>query len=79
MGQPGLWRGAIATPLKTIADSDAIVWIATAWVESGAMVDWLTIWGVTRAAGLVFKPILEELATESAKDYAKDFFKDCNL
>ena len=41
------------------------------------MVDWLTIWGVTRAAGLVFKPILEELATESAKDYAKDFFKDC--
>ena len=39
--------------------------------------DWLMIWGVTQAAGLVFKPILEELATESAKDYAKDFFKDC--
>ncbi|HAX77197.1 MAG TPA: NTPase, partial [Cyanobacteria bacterium UBA11372] len=29
------------------------------------------------AAGLVFKPILEDLAKESAKDYAKDFFKDC--
>lgn len=77
MGQPGLWGGAIATPPETIADSDAIVWIATAWVVSGAMVDWLVIWGVAQAAGLVFKPILEELAQDSAKDYAKDFFKDC--
>lgn len=41
------------------------------------MVDWLVVWGVTQAAGLVFKPILEDLAKESAKDYAKDFFKDC--
>lgn len=41
------------------------------------MVDWLIVWGVAQAAGLVFKPILEDLAKESAKDYAKDFFKDC--
>jgi predicted NACHT family NTPase len=41
------------------------------------MVDWLMVWGVTQAAGLVFKPILEDLAKESVKDYSKDFFKDC--
>jgi len=41
------------------------------------MVDWLVIWGVTQAAGFVFKPILEDLAKEAVKDYAKDFFKDC--
>lgn len=41
------------------------------------MLDWLTIWGVTSAAGLVFKPILEELAKDASKDYVKDFFKDC--
>ena len=39
--------------------------------------DWLTIWGVTQAVGFVFKPILEDLAKESVRDYAKDFFKDC--
>jgi hypothetical protein len=32
---------------------------------------------VKKAAGFVFKPILEDLAKESAKDYAQDFFKDC--
>jgi hypothetical protein len=41
------------------------------------MVDWLLVWGVTQAAGFVFKPILEDLVKESAKDYTKDFFKDC--
>ncbi|HAZ45572.1 MAG TPA: hypothetical protein DCZ55_14205 [Cyanobacteria bacterium UBA11371] len=41
------------------------------------MSEWLVVWGVAQAAGLVFKPILEDLAKESAKDYAKDFFKDC--
>ncbi len=41
------------------------------------MIDWLMIWGVTQAAGFVFKLILEDLAKESAKDYAKNFFKDC--
>jgi len=43
----------------------------------GATVDWLVVWGVTQAAGFVFKPILEDLAKEPAKDYAKDFFKGC--
>ncbi len=41
------------------------------------MIDWLAIWGVTQAAGFLFKPILEDLVKESAKDYGKDFFKDC--
>jgi hypothetical protein len=41
------------------------------------MVDWLVVWGVAQAAGLVFKPILEELARDATKDYAKDFFKGC--
>ncbi|WDD34510.1 hypothetical protein PQG02_09360 [Nostoc sp. UHCC 0926] len=26
------------------------------------MLDWLAIWGVTQATGLIFKPILEDLA-----------------
>ncbi|PZV17933.1 MAG: NTPase [Leptolyngbya sp.] len=41
------------------------------------MIDWLVVWGVAQAAGFVFKPILEDLVKESAKDYGKDFFKDC--
>lgn len=28
------------------------------------MIDWLVIWGVTQAAGFVFKPILEDLPEE---------------
>ncbi|WP_334742252.1 HEAT repeat domain-containing protein [Nostoc sp.] len=39
------------------------------------MLDWLAIWGVTQAAGLIFKPILEELAKDAAKDWAKDLLK----
>ncbi|MEB3191613.1 MAG: hypothetical protein VKL42_14840 [Snowella sp.] len=39
--------------------------------------EWMVIWGVTQAAGFIFKPILEDLAKDAAKDYAKDFFKDC--
>ncbi|WP_230968337.1 NACHT domain-containing protein, partial [Nostoc sp. WHI] len=37
--------------------------------------DWLVIWGVTQAAGLIFKPILEDLAKDAAKDWAKDLLK----
>jgi hypothetical protein len=40
------------------------------------MLDWLMIWGVTQAAGLVVKPILEDLTKETAKDFTKDFFKE---
>nr|WP_322681385.1 HEAT repeat domain-containing protein [Nostoc sp. DedQUE03]MDZ7976870.1 HEAT repeat domain-containing protein [Nostoc sp. DedQUE03] len=39
------------------------------------MLDWLAIWGVTQAAGLIFKPILEDLAKDAAKDWAKDLLK----
>ncbi|NET53259.1 MAG: hypothetical protein F6K09_32725 [Merismopedia sp. SIO2A8] len=35
------------------------------------MIDWLVVWGVTQATGLVFKPILEDLTTEAAKDYSE--------
>jgi predicted NACHT family NTPase len=40
------------------------------------MLDWLAVWGASQAVGFVFKPILEELATDAAKDWVKDFFKD---
>jgi HEAT repeat protein/energy-coupling factor transporter ATP-binding protein EcfA2 len=46
-------------------------------LEFEAMIDWLVVWGVTQAAGFVFKPILEDLAKDAAKDFGKDFFKDC--
>ncbi|MDZ8108365.1 MAG: HEAT repeat domain-containing protein [Nostoc sp. DedQUE12a] len=39
------------------------------------MMDLLAIWGVTQAAGLIFKPILEDLAKDAAKDWAKDLLK----
>lgn len=41
------------------------------------MINWLFIWGATQATGFVFKPILEELATDATKDWAKDMFKGC--
>ncbi len=40
------------------------------------MLDWLAVWGASQAVGFVFKPILEELATDAAKDGVKDFFQD---
>jgi len=40
------------------------------------MIDWLVIWGVTEAVGILVKPILEDLVKDGAKDFAKDFFKD---
>ncbi|WP_414518037.1 HEAT repeat domain-containing protein [Nostoc sp. PCC 9305] len=39
------------------------------------MLDWLAMWGVTQTAGLIFKPILEDLAKDAAKDWAKDLLK----
>ncbi|MEH1783118.1 MAG: HEAT repeat domain-containing protein [Nostoc sp.] len=39
------------------------------------MLNWLAMWGVTQAAGLIFKPILEDLAKDAAKDWAKDLLK----
>ncbi|MEH2201877.1 HEAT repeat domain-containing protein [Nostoc sp.] len=39
------------------------------------MLEWLALWGVTQAAGLIFKPILEDLAKDAAKDWAKDLLK----
>lgn len=41
------------------------------------MLDWLVVWGVTQAAGFVFKPILEDLAKDATKDWAKDLLKGC--
>ena len=47
------------------------------------MVDLLAVWGVTSAAGLIFKPILEDLyqelkglAKDATEDWVKDFFKE---
>ncbi|MFN5856471.1 MAG: hypothetical protein ACK456_11360, partial [Pseudanabaenaceae cyanobacterium] len=41
------------------------------------MIDWLVVWGVTKAAGVFVYPILEGLVQDGAKDFGKDFFKDC--
>ncbi len=47
------------------------------------MIDLLTAWGVTSAAGLIFKPILQdlyqelkELTKDATEDWVKDFFKE---
>ncbi|MFX0198479.1 MAG: NACHT domain-containing protein [Candidatus Hodarchaeota archaeon] len=39
------------------------------------MLDWLAVWGVTQAVGFVFKPVMEELATDTIKDWVGDYFK----
>lgn len=39
------------------------------------MLEILSLWGVTQAVGFIFKPVLEELAKSTAKDWAKDIFK----
>ena len=41
------------------------------------MVDWLVTWGVTKATGFVFRPILEDLAKDVAKDAAKSYVGKC--
>jgi predicted NACHT family NTPase len=43
--------------------------------EASIMLDWLAMWGITQTAGLIFKPILEDLAKDAAKDWAKDLLK----
>ncbi|CCQ70602.1 MULTISPECIES: NACHT domain-containing protein [Crocosphaera] len=40
------------------------------------MIDWLIVWGVTQAAGSVVGSVMQDLATEGAKDYGKEFFKN---
>ena len=47
------------------------------------MIDLLAAWGVTSAAGLIFKPILQdlyqelkELTKDATEDWVKDFFKE---
>ncbi len=40
------------------------------------MIDWLVVWGVTQAAGVLVQPILVDLVKEGARDFGKDFFKD---
>ena len=40
------------------------------------MIDWLIVWGVTQAAGSVVRSVMQDLATEGAKDYGKEFFQN---
>ena len=40
------------------------------------MIDWLVVWGVTQAAGVLVQPILADLVKDAARDFGKDFFKD---
>lgn len=37
--------------------------------------EWLVVWGVAQAVGFAFKPILEDLAQNAARDWAKDLLK----
>jgi predicted NACHT family NTPase len=39
------------------------------------MPDPLTLWIAAQAAGLVFRPILEDIVKDTGKDFAQDFFK----
>jgi hypothetical protein len=39
------------------------------------MIDWLVVWGVTKAAGVFVYPILEGLVQDGAKDFGKDCLK----
>ncbi len=39
------------------------------------MVEWLAVWGATQAVEFLFKPVLEDLAKDAAKNWAKDLFK----
>lgn len=47
------------------------------------MIDLLAVWGVTSAAGLIFKPVIEDLyqdlktlTKDATEDWVKDFFKE---
>src|SRR5262249_43785693 len=40
-------------------------------------VDWLLVWGVTKASGLLVNAVLGDLAQDVAKDKAKDYIKGC--
>ena len=40
------------------------------------MSEWLVVWGVTQAAGVLVQPILADLVKDAARDFGKDFFKD---
>jgi hypothetical protein len=40
------------------------------------MPDPVTIWIAAQSAGLVFRPILEDIVKDTGKDFAQDFFKD---
>ena len=41
------------------------------------MVDGLVVWGIVQAAGILVKPIVEDLAKDATRDYTKEFFKNC--
>ena len=41
------------------------------------MVEWLAVWGVGQATWSVFRPILEDLAQDVAKDAAKSYVGQC--
>ncbi len=41
------------------------------------MLEWLALWGVSKAVLFVFRPILEDLAKDVAKDIAKSYVKSC--
>lgn len=41
------------------------------------MVEWLAVWGIGKATAVVFRPILEDLAKDVAKNAAKSYVGQC--
>ncbi len=40
------------------------------------MLDIALAWGLTQGAGILLKPVVEELVTDATKDWFKDMFKN---
>jgi len=61
--------------MGTVSASEIIRSLALALrgVRVPRMIEWLAVWLGAQAAGFVFRPILEELAMDVAKDWTKDF------
>ena len=39
------------------------------------MIDFLAIWGIVKITGMILKPVIEEIAKESAKNFVSDLKK----
>ena len=40
------------------------------------VIDFLAIWGIVKITGMILKPVIEEIAKESAKNFVSDLMKN---